>query len=461
MLADNIKELKKEFAAGMTTELRAHMNRTRSVSLSDGDIAGNVRSSSTGVSARVGKNGLFGFSSMGENSLEAGRAVLKAATSNAAFMNKNIVGKKAEMADIPKGTEELHHEIVETEQKYLIDYAKDLDSYIAKTCKNIKSRTVMCGEDSREKVLYTSDGYDAHTAIPRSKVYVTLVAETSEGKPVSLMALESDFGNFIELYKDPKDLYALIDKKYEALMKKREGIYAEAGVKQVVLGGCMAGMISHEAVGHTVEADLVRGGSVAGPYLNKMVASPLVSLTDFAHTFLGKRAPLPVYVDEEGTKCEDCEIIKDGKLIGFMNNRETAALYGQKPCGNARGYAFTDEPLVRMRNTTILPGKSKLEEMIASVEDGYYLIESGNGQADYTGEFIFGVSEGYEIKNGKLGRALLDTTVSGVAFDMLKTVDMVGDEVVWANWGTCGKKQPMPVSMGGPALRCKITIGGR
>ncbi|MGN1186896.1 MAG: metallopeptidase TldD-related protein, partial [Lachnospiraceae bacterium] len=77
------------------------------------------------------------------------------------------------------------------------------------------------------------------------------------------------------------------------------------------------------------------------------------------------------------------------------------------------------------------------------------------------GEFMFGINMGYEIKHGKLGRAILDTTVSGVAFDMLKTVDMVSNEVKWQAAGTCGKKQRMAVSMGGPAIRCQITIGGR
>jgi len=68
---------------------------------------------------------------------------------------------------------------------------------------------------------------------------------------------------------------------------------------------------------------------------------------------------------------------------------------------------------------------------------------------------------GYEIKNGKLGRALRDTTISGVAFEMLKTVDMVSDDMVWSSSGYCGKKQLMPVSMGGPAIKCKVNIGGR
>jgi TldD protein len=74
---------------------------------------------------------------------------------------------------------------------------------------------------------------------------------------------------------------------------------------------------------------------------------------------------------------------------------------------------------------------------------------------------MFGVTMGFEIKNGKLGKALLDTTVSGVAFDMLKTVSMVSDKMYWSSSGFCGKKQPMSVSMGGPDIKCQITIGGR
>ena len=200
---------------------------------------------------------------------------------------------------------------------------------------------------------------------------------------------------------------------------------------------------------------------VAAHNLGARVASDKVTLVDFAHTALGAQAPLPVYVDDEGVAAEDALIIDRGMLVGYMNSRETAARFGMKPTGNARAYLFSDEPLIRMRNTAILPGNDKLADMIASIEDGYIFDKTNNGQADTTGEFMFGVTGGYEIKNGKLGRAILDTTISGVAFDMLKTVDMVSDEMVWASSGMCGKKQPMPVGMGGPAIRCKVTVGGR
>jgi TldD protein len=74
---------------------------------------------------------------------------------------------------------------------------------------------------------------------------------------------------------------------------------------------------------------------------------------------------------------------------------------------------------------------------------------------------MFGVSEGSEIKNGKLGKAIKNTTISGRAFDVLSSVTMISDEMKWSSGGMCGKKQPIPVGMGGPAIKCKINVGGK
>jgi TldD protein len=113
-----------------------------------------------------------------------------------------------------------------------------------------------------------------------------------------------------------------------------------------------------------------------------------------------------------------------------------------------------------MRNTAILPGNDKLADMIAGVDNGYLLLTAGNGQADSTTEFMFGVKLGYEIRDGRVGRAIRDTTLSGRAIDMLQTVDAVSDDMHWIATGYCGKKQPMVVSFGGPALRARAKLGG-
>ena len=461
MLQDIIGSKVELFADGLQTVLRGHANRNRRVVLLKGNLVQNSRSEAAGINARVNNRGTFGFASIAEYSPEAAEKVIRAATENALSLGRHSGRDVPPAASTGTGTIPLNREIVDTEQKVLIDLCRTVDNYVATKYPNLTSRTIVYTEDSQDRIIYTSDACNGHLVTPRCYMYVMMSAETKDGLPVELFKALGGFGSFNDHFRDPEKLFPEIDALYKKLMDKKEGIYAEAGYKTVVLGGMMGGMLAHEAVGHTVEADLVRGGSVAGPNLNKRVATDLVSLVDFAHTYDGGPAPLPVFLDDEGTKAVDDVLIRDGILTGYMNDRESAAEYGMVPTGNARGWTFADEPIIRMRNTCILPGKNTVEELIASVDDGYYLIDSGNGQADLTGEFMFGVTCGYEIKNGKLGRALLDTTVTGIAFDMLKTVDMVSDKVEWSSSGFCGKKQPMAVGMGGPHMRCKIMIGGR
>ncbi len=461
MLQDIIGAKKDLFAEGVQTVLRAHENRTRQVALLKGNLIRNNRSEAAGISARVNNRGTFGFASIAEYTPEAAEKVIRAATENALSLGRHSGRNIALPPSVGTGTVALNAEIVDTDQKTIIDVCRTVDNYIEKKYPDLTSRTVIYTEDSQDRIIYSSDAFSGHLVTPRCYIYVMMSAETKDGVPVELFKAFGGFGGLKDHFTDPESLYPGIDELYRKLMDKKEGVYAEAGYRTVVLGGMMGGMLAHEAVGHTVEADLVRGGSVAGPNLNRQVASELVNLVDFAHTWQGGTVPLPVYLDDEGTKAEDAPLIRNGILVGYMNDRESAAEYGVRPAGNARAWAFSDEPIIRMRNTCILPGKNTVEELIASVDDGYYLVNSGNGQADLTGEFMFGVTCGYEIKNGKLGRALLDTTVTGVAFDMLKTVDMVSNEVEWSSSGFCGKKQRMAVGMGGPHMRCKIMIGGR
>ncbi len=462
MIQDLLTDKKYLFATGANTELRAQRNLTRRAVLLNGDLIGNVRTEQFGVSARVYENGVYGFSSTAEYTDETVKDVLKAASENAAFLAGHAGKGKGPHKAMANGRSLTAFDLNDVEQRTYIEFIQTLDNYIAQKYPDLVSRTVVATADSMEKLLCVSNGTDGHSIIPRSYIYVMMTIMGADGKPVELYkVIGGGFGTFDRNFSKPEAYFEEIDKLYDRIRQKAEGVYPEAGSKTVIMGGILSGMLAHEAVGHTVEADLVIGGSVAGSCLNKRVGSELVTLVDFAHTALGKPTPLPVYVDDEGTAATDALLIKDGILVGYMNSRETAERFNMAPTGNARAYLFSDEPLIRMRNTAVLPGASKLEDMIASIDDGYYLTDTNNGQADTTGEFMYGVTFGYEIKKGKLGRALLDTTISGVAFDMLKTVDMVSDEMIWASSGMCGKKQPMPVGMGGPALRCRVTIGGR
>ncbi len=443
-------------------ELRSQVSRTRRVSIVSGSLVGNMSSVSKGIGARVYNNGVWGFASKSASDDAAALEVFRSATENAALLNSGCPKNKGPLTNAGNVCYVEKRPFQDVAQKTLVDFAKEIDAYIEKKYPLLASRHIGLSTGCIEKTLHTSEGSFAYQLFPRTYMIVSMSTEADDGSNIELFdILGGGEGYFDDHYSDPGLLFPQIDSLYEELMQKKEGIFPDAGEALCIIDSSIAGMVAHEAVGHTVEADLVLAGSVAASNLGKCVASPLVSLTDFAHTAFGERAPLPVFVDDEGTYCEDAVIIKDGVLQGYMNNLESAAHFGVKPLGNGRAYAFSDEPLIRMRNTAIHPGKDKLSDMIASVDKGYYLTRTQNGQADTTGEFMFGITMGYEIVNGKLGRALRDTTISGVAFNMLKSVDMLSDTVGWDFAGYCGKKQPMAVSMGGPSIRCKVNIGGR
>ena len=443
------------------TELRVQQNTSTNITLVNGDVTTNARSAHGGVSARVFRDGIWGFATRPGLATDEIVSAVDEATRNAEF----LAGRAARGPEQLPTARARHEADFGTKkprctQSAVLDFLRGLDDHIRETYPDLRSRTVQLADLDMEKRLYNSDGSDAYSNVTRSLVIVNLVCDDQAGAPVALRKAYGGRGQFEDVFDSPETLHEAIDQLYPHLMNKRVGAVARAGTRDVILDSELAGILAHEAIGHTTEADLVQAGSVAGDFVGQPVASPLISMVDFAHTYQDETLPVPVYIDDEGVRARDIWLIKDGVLQGFMHNKESARHFEQTITGNARAYQFFDEPLIRMRNTAILPGPDNLDAMIESVDDGYYLMWPSNGQADATSEFMFGVSLGYEVKNGRIGRAIKDTTISGVAFDMLKTVSMVSDEMSWSCAGMCGKKQIIPVGMGGPSIKCRVHLGG-
>ena len=238
--------------------------------------------------------------------------------------------------------------------------------------------------------------------------------------------------------------------------------YAPPGKFKVILAPSIVGLLVHEAIGHTVEADFVQAGSVAAGKVGQRVGSEIVTLCDSGVSEFYRGAGGTIPVDDEGVIAGRTVIIDKGILKSYLHNRESAAHYGVTPTGNARAWEYADEPLIRMRNTYIEPGDKSLEELISEMEDGFLLDGPLNGQADATGEFMFAVARAHRIRKGKLAEMMRGATISGVAFDVLRSVDGVSKEFKWdMGSGYCGKGQAMKVDAGGPYVRCDVLIGGR
>ncbi len=237
---------------------------------------------------------------------------------------------------------------------------------------------------------------------------------------------------------------------------------AEAGQQTVVLAPGWSGILLHEAVGHGLEADFIRKGtSLFTGKLGQKVASDLVTVIDDG-TMANARGSLNV--DDEGNAAQFKVLIERGELKGYMYDSLNAKLMGQQTTGSGRRESFKHLPMPRMTNTYLAPGEDTPEDILRSVDKGVYCANFGGGQVDITnGNFVFEVSEAYEIKKGKLGRPLKGVTLIGVGPEALKNVTKVGnDPKPDPGMGTCGKDgQSVPVGVGLPTLRIdNMTVGG-
>jgi TldD protein len=441
-------------------ETRRHELRKRRLLMVDGNLTLNSQTLDAGASARVYDGGYWGFASTNDASAAGIDRVTSEARRNAQAMGR--FGKKDPL-ELPEGTYRGEHVFAGRPaigQDECVERMAELSAWCKERYPDLKSTRVLLSDEHHSKRLSTSTGSEVLSSIQRALCYFTFTAIGADGAPVEIMHVISGKGSLADLDLSPEALAAELDEVHGHVRAKCDALPARGGEHALVLAPELAGMLAHEAMGHPCEADLVLGGAVTRDLVGQRVASELVTMIDVANTFQGEEVMVPVYADDEGMPASDATLIKNGVLTEFMNSRETAAKMGIRPTGSARAYLPSDEPLVRMRNTVIVPGRSKLEDMIAGVGSGYYLMKTGNGQADSTTEFMFGISLAYEIKDGKLGRAIRDTTVSGSAIKVLQSADAVSDDLYWNCSGYCGKKQPMVVSMGGPALRVRAHLGG-
>jgi TldD protein len=236
---------------------------------------------------------------------------------------------------------------------------------------------------------------------------------------------------------------------------------APMGRMPVVLSSEAGGTMIHEAVGHGLEADLAQQGlSVYSKKIGERVASPLITVVDDP-TIPEKRGSYSF--DDEGVASQRTLLVEEGILRGYLYDRLTALKEGVKSTGNGRRESYQYKPIPRMSNTLIVPGKMKPEEIICSVEKGLFVKKMGGGQVNtVNGDFVFEVSEGYLIQKGNVGEPVRGAILIGNGPQILKEIDMVGDDLGFGI-GTCGKDgQGVPVSDAQPTIRIpELVVGGQ
>src|SRR3989442_1541102 len=166
----------------------------------------------------------------------------------------------------------------------------------------------------------------------------------------------------------------------------------------------------------------------------------------------------------EGTPARRVVHIDQGIFRGFMNSRQTAAIFGGEPNGHWKATDASLVPLIRMSNTVFDAGTRAAEDLVKEVDHGYYVAGHRTPSiAESRENFRISARMVYEIRNGELGRLYRDGGIAADSRDYLMNVDAVGSDFRLYPIPNCGKGQPMQIKKlgnGGPTMRSRARLAG-
>ncbi len=413
--------------------------------------------SDMGVGLRIIKNGrtYYGFTNKlsKKNLIELSRALVLAA--------KLEISKPIDMMfEQSKERFELLIEgdaffMPETDKK--IELLNRADAAARAFDERIRQVSVSLRDELKEVLIVNSLGEIVKDVRPR--VVMNVLAVASDGYTIQTGRQSvGHLGNYSLFTKNKPEEIAKEAARRAVLMLSAKP--APSGVFTVVISSQAGGTMIHEAVGHGLEADLaIQGLSVYSGKIGKRVASPLVTVIDNGSLkgMFGSSG-----YDDEGVPTSKNILIEDGYLKKFMYDRVYSMKAGEPLTGNGRRQSYKHTPIPRMTNTFIAPGQDSPEDIILDTKRGILVKKMGGGQVNtVSGDFVFEVSEGYLIENGRVTSPIRGATLIGNGPKVMLEIDAVGKDLGFSI-GICGKEgQGVPVSDGMPTIRIpKITVGG-
>jgi hypothetical protein len=230
--------------------------------------------------------------------------------------------------------------------------------------------------------------------------------------------------------------------------------YPESGVSLPVLFAAgTGGILMHELVGHSVESDLALCGD-----------SPLVALDDALITAATihitddpSRTDLPGAFshDDEGLQARPQTLVSDGRLVGWLCDREGGEELGCAP-GRGRRATWDRAPSSRMSNLVVAPGNTAPEAIESGLGHGLVVTRLGGATLDpVSNRLVLRVERGWEIHAGRRRRPLGTIELTGGALEVLAHIDPTVGSDPTTDWrlGWCVKDGvPLPTGSESPSL---------
>ena len=374
------------------------------------------------------------------------------------FHDKQVLNVEKLITKKAKNISKIENSFSKINDEVLVNYLKSGEEAMRNVDKRIVRTNVTFSYSISKIQIVNTKGFNHIDYKERGRCGVMCVAadqgkiETGFEGPGASAGFEY-FSNNIDI----EELCKNVGKKTIMMLEAKE---CPSGKMPVVIGNGFGGTLFHEACGHPLEASAVsRNLSVFSGKIGQQIASPILSAIDDGTIPNGWGSN---NIDDEGNKTEKTLLIENGILKNYLIDDFNGRRMNRKGNGACRRQSYKYEPTSRMSNTYICAGKSTPEEIIAATKFGLYAKSLAGGQVNpVTGEFNFGCSEAYMIRDGKICEAVRGASVIGTGQEILMKIDMIGNDLERAQ-GMCGAASGfIPVDVGQPTIRVsEITVGG-
>ena len=157
--------------------------------------------------------------------------------------------------------------------------------------------------------------------------------------------------------------------------------------------------------------------------------------------------------DDEGVSAKKKVVVENGVFKTFLHNLKTAKMLGTETTGNGYKAGVSAGVGVSPSNFYIEPGNHSFDELVAECGNGFLLTDVAGLHAGINvinGDFSL-QSSGFEIKDGKVGKAVNLIVTSGNIKTLLNEVELIGSDLEFKT-----------SNIGAPSLLVKnISISGK
>lgn len=315
------------------------------------DLSQASTSSTDGYVVRVLKNG--GFASGVFTRAEDAQKVLGMVMENAKLTGRNL-SEPIRLAPIAATKAIFKPELHEDPRK--VSFAEKLEltrqaNLIPFSHPAVATTRTAYNEIIREKCFVSNEGSEIQEELVTVSLGGRITAR--DGNLVQEIVVVSGGGNGFQSVRNQEQNFADRTRIAVDLLKAEP---VSGGVYNCILNPGMAAVFTHEAFGHSSEADCIESHPAMREkmQIGAKLGSDKLSITD--------DATIPGLVgfyrfDDEGVRVRRTELLKNGVLVGRLHSRRTAAEFGEPLSGHSIAEDYRYPPIIRMGTIFIEPGR--------------------------------------------------------------------------------------------------------